>query len=95
MNEGPRYHQMFTALLRAFIASPVSFALAATDITISDTESGYVRELAAEYLNDYRLTIMSSDRGLGIKTLLDRMLHLSQASEVTLSKKSLVVIESG
>ncbi|MDA0347595.1 MAG: sulfatase [Verrucomicrobia bacterium] len=34
-----------------------------TDIEISDTEYGYVRELAAKYLNKNLLTIMSSDHG--------------------------------
>ena len=34
-----------------------------TDIEISDTEYGYVRELAEKYLDDNRLTIMSSDHG--------------------------------
>jgi N-sulfoglucosamine sulfohydrolase len=34
-----------------------------TDIEISDTEYGYVRELAAKYLKKNLLTIMSSDHG--------------------------------
>lgn len=34
-----------------------------TDITISDNEYGYCRELAAKYLNKNLLTIMSSDHG--------------------------------
>jgi N-sulfoglucosamine sulfohydrolase len=34
-----------------------------TDTEISDTEYGYVRELAAKYLNQDLLTIMSSDHG--------------------------------
>lgn len=34
-----------------------------TDITISDTEYGYCRELAAKYLNENLLTIMTSDHG--------------------------------
>jgi N-sulfoglucosamine sulfohydrolase len=34
-----------------------------TDITISDTEYGYCRELAAQYMNNNLLTIMSSDHG--------------------------------